>query len=68
MVILAITIWSFRVPQIKEFPNVNRHSGSLFKYLINLTGDASIVLEVAGAETRQRRKSFAENSLRMARD
>ncbi len=56
MVFLAIMIWSFRVRQIKEFPNVNRHWGSLFKYLINLTGDASIVLEVTGAETRQRRR------------
>ncbi len=68
MVFLTIIIWSFRVPQIKEFPNVNPHFGSLFKYQINLTEDASIVLEVAGAETRQRRRSFAENSLRMARD
>ena len=68
MVFLAIMIWSFRVPQIKEFPNVNRHWGSLFKYPINLTEDAAIVPEVAGAGTRQWRRSFAENSLRMARD
>ena len=56
MVFLTIIVWSVRVPQIKEFPNVNPHWGSLFKYPINLTEDASIVPEVAGAGTRQRRK------------
>ncbi len=68
MVFLTIIKWSFRVPQIKGFPNMNSHFGSLIKYQINLTEDASIVLEVAGPETRRRRRSFAENSLRMARD